>query len=357
MRIAQVCPRFPPDIGGVETHVYEIARRLARRFDVEVLTTDPAGRYPRLEEIDGITVRRFRSFAPSDSYYLSIDLYRFLRRHGCGYDIIHAHNYHALPALFAAVAESRAFIFTPHYHGRGHSFVRNILHVPYKLIGSKIFQRADAVICVSEFERRLILKDFGVSESKVHVIPNGINPDEFARVEKKRRGSARTILYVGRIEKYKGLDFVVAALRLLPDNFVLEVVGKGPYKSKIVRLAKRLGVANRVRFHQDLSRRELIEKYASADVLVLLSRHEAYGIVVAEALACKTPCVVANTSALSEWVDDANVFGIDYPIDVKELADLIERASEVEVRGVELPGWDDVARKIVELYEKLVDRV
>lgn len=85
-------------------------------------------------------------------------------------------------------------------------------------------------------------------------------------------------------------------------------------------------------------------------VLVLLSKQEAYGLVVAEALAAKTPCVVAKTSALAEWVDERNVFGLDYPIDVKELAGLIERVSNVNVGDVKLMDWDEVGKRLVNLY-------
>jgi len=357
VRLAQVCPRFYPHIGGVETHVYEISKRLARHFEVEVLTTDPSGKLPKFEEIDGVIVRRFKSSAPSEAYYLSVSLYRYLKMHSSDYDIVHAHNYHALPALFAALTKGKnRLVFTPHYHGRGHSYIRDLLHKPYKILGSRIFEKADAVICVSKFERSLILKNFKVDTSKLFVIPNGINLDEFKGVDeiKKRRDKGvKTILYVGRIEKYKGLDFVVKALKLLPENFILEIVGKGSYKPKIVKLADDLGVVDRIKFYQDLSRKELIERYAKADVLVLLSKHEAYGLVVAEALASKTPCVVANTSALKEWIDGKNVFGVDYPIDVKELARIIMNAVDVKIGSISLMTWNDVTQKIIKILKAL----
>lgn len=354
MKVAQVCHRFYPDIGGIETHVYEISKRLAKNFEVEVLTTDPTGKYPKVEEIDGFTVRRFKSIAPSEAYYFSLEMYRFLKRHSSDYDIIHAHNYHAFPALFTALTKSRnKMIFTPHYHGRGHSFIRDILHKPYKIFGRIIFEKSDAVICVSNFEKKLILKNFNVNSSKLFVIPNGINIEEFKDVEKikkRKNRTTKTILYVGRIEKYKGLDYVVKALKCLPESYILEIVGKGSYKSKIVKLARNLGVIDRIRFYQDLSREELIERYAKADVLVLLSKHEAYGLVVAEALACKTPCIVANTSALSEWIDNRNVFGIDYPIRIEKLVNLIKEVSGVSVKGVNLPTWDVAVEKLKRVY-------
>ena len=62
MKIAQICPRFYPDIGGVETHVYEISRRLAKEFEVEILTTDPSGKLIKIEEFEDFKVMSFREF-------------------------------------------------------------------------------------------------------------------------------------------------------------------------------------------------------------------------------------------------------------------------------------------------------
>jgi len=356
MKIAQVCPKFYPHIGGVETHVYELSRRLSKRHELEVLTTDPSGKLRGFEEIDGFTVRRFKSQAPSDSYFFSLGLYRFLKYHSSDYDVVHAHNYHAFPSLFSALTKGKnRLVFTPHYHGKGHSTMRNALHKPYKPLGRTIFKRSDAILCVSRFERNLVLRDFRVG--RVYVIPNGINVDEFkhGKTFKKSKGE-RVVLYVGRLEKYKGVDHIVKALSKLPKNFKLEIVGKGGYKRKIVELAHKLNVIDRICFYQDLSKSKLVERYATSDVLVLLSRHEAYGLVVAEALACKTPCVVANTSALSEWIDNKNVFGVDYPIRLEDLVDAILKAVNVRVKGVKLPTWDYVVRRLEGVYQDVVKK-
>ncbi|MCX8151728.1 MAG: glycosyltransferase family 4 protein [Archaeoglobaceae archaeon] len=347
MKLGYVTPSFYPQVGGVETHVYEIARRM-KEFEVEILTTDPSGKLSKHEEIEGMNIRRFRSFAPSNAYFFSVELRSFLKKHAKDYDLIHAHNFHALPALCAGLSDPKRFILTPHYHGHGHSSFRDLLFRFYKFYAKKIFEIANSIICVSYFERSLILRDFKVDRSKVHLIPNGVN---FDFIKKNKIGNK--ILYVGRIEKYKGLDFVIKALKDLTE-FELEIVGKGNYKNKIIKLAKELKVLDRIKFYQNLSREELVKKYSEASVLVLLSKFEAYGLVVAEALASKTPCVVAKTSALAEWVDDKNVFGINYPPDLNKLAELIKKASEVEVGDVRIPSWDEVAEKTKEVYFEVI---
>jgi glycosyltransferase involved in cell wall biosynthesis len=271
-------------------------------------------------------------------------------------DILHAHGYGAFPALYASCAKnSGAFVFSPHYHGSGHSLFRSLLHIPYRLVGKRIFEKSDQIICVSNFERNLIKSHFNINEKKFIVVPNGINSEEFINL--KRRGMPRkdsqVVLYVGRLEKYKGVQYLIAVLRRLDENILLEVVGAGPYKKALMKLAHAKGIEARVRFYEGLRREELLQRYASADLFVLLSRHEAYGISVAEALAAGIPCIVANASALQEWVDDKNVFGISYPIDMDELASLITMSMGRKIQGKNVCTWDMVAEDLERTYKRL----
>ena len=142
MRIAIVAPLYRPAIGGVETHVEQLATRLAAAGEaVEVITQTSDRGLPWSETLDGVLVRRFGVIAHSDHYPFSPGLARFLRRQGAGYDLIHAHNYHALPALMATLVRGAPLVFTPHYHGRSDSAFRNALHRPYRLLGSRILDR------------------------------------------------------------------------------------------------------------------------------------------------------------------------------------------------------------------------
>jgi glycosyltransferase involved in cell wall biosynthesis len=355
MKILQVCPRFFPYIGGIGEHVRNISEELARKYDVSVFTTDPFGKLPKQEIINGVKVRRFKSWAPNEAYYFSRALKKYLMENSGDYDVVHAHGYHAFPALYAAQAKDRnKLFFTPHYHGGGHTLFRNLLHIPYKFLGKSIFRKADKIICVSNYEKSLIVNHFKIDEKKVAVIPNGINLEEFKGLEKKRK-DYRVILYVGRLEKYKRVQYLIETLPKLDHGIILEIVGKGPYKESLVKLARKLSVENRVKFYQDLPRKELLQKYADADLLVLLSKFEAYSITIAEALTAGTPCIVANTSALTEWIDNENCFGIDYPIDLEELAELIKEKIGKHmacVKSVKPQSWNQTVKSLINIYEK-----
>ena len=282
----------------------------------------------------------------------------YLARNAGRYEIVHAHNYHALPALYASWFKNGSkFVFTPHYHGRGHTHLRDFLHVPWKQLAKGIFDKADKIISVSEHERRLILRDFPVDQIKVRLIRNGMNLEELAFRRPLQRlvdDQKLRILCVGRIEKYKGMQFVIRSLPLLPSGVELDVVGDGPYKNHLLDEAANLGVSSRVHFFQNLDKQNLIQKYNDSDLLVLLSGYEAFGLVVGEALAVGLPCIVANASALAEWVDNRNCFGVNLPVDVGDLARLIMNVSKVRVEPLLERDWQQVGRDLMGVYSSLV---
>ena len=351
MKILQVCPGYFPSIGGVEEHVRNISERLAHEHEVTVFACDSSGRLPKEEKINGVLVRRFKGFSPQNAYHVSFEMLRELR--GSEFNIVHGHNYHAFPLFFSRYAKKKRFIVTPYYHGHGHTPVRDSLIRLYKPFGKKIFREADKVIAVSNYEKAILAKDFKIADDKIAVIPIGIDLEEFNNLEKVRK-KHKIILCVVRLEEYKGVQYIIQALLLLDAGMRLEIVGNGPYKEHLIRLIKELRLEDRIDFYQGLSREELLHRYSAADLLVLLSRYESFGIVVAEALASKTPCIVANTSALREWIDNENCFGVDYPIIIDQLAKLLDEVIGRKVGEVKLWDWDQVVEELLKVYEGVV---
>ena len=350
MKILQVCPKYYPSIGGVEEYVDNISERLAKEHEVTVFACDPSGNLPREEEINRVLVKRFKSFSPSDAYHISFQMARELRK--AEFDIVHGHSYHAFPLCFSRNAKAEKFMVNPYYHGHGHTPGRNFLIKLYKPFGKKILESADRIIAISNYEKELLLRDFAIEEDKISVIRPGIHLADLGSLEGICK-EPKTILCVGRLEEYKGVQHIIQTLPLLDKDFGLEIVGKGQYKAYLVALIDKLGLNDRVKFYQDLSRQELLKMYRKAGVFILLSQYETFSIVVAEALAAKTPCIVANTSALSEWIDNKNCFGIDYPINSAKLAERINKVTGKKVGDVKLWDWDEVAQQIKALYENL----
>jgi glycosyltransferase involved in cell wall biosynthesis len=226
-----------------------------------------------------------------------------------------------------------------------------------KPLGRRTLEKADKIIAVSEYEKNLLMEQFKLDFDKIAVIPAGVDFNDFKGLKRHER-NFRSILYVGRLVEYKGVQYLVEVLPMLPNDVILEIVGKGPLRPYLEKRAKALGVFERVRFYQNLPRRELLQKYVDADVFVLLSRYEAYSITVAEALVAGTPCIVAKASALTEWIDNKICFGINLPINLKCLTGLIikvlERAPPKPVTknmfGNKIVEWDNVTEQLESIY-------
>lgn len=345
MKIIMVCPRYHPDIGGVETHVKEISERLVKRGHiVEVVCTDPRGVYPGKDLINGVHITRFRSFAPNDAYYFAPRMVFYLKK--CEGSVLHAHGYHAFPALFASMAvQSKRFIFTPHYHGRGHTWFRNILLMGYNVVAKRIFYQADKIVCDSEYERELVMKKFPVQKDTFVLIPIGINVHEFSTFNATR--DPQRLLYIGRIEKYKGIHHIIEALPALPE-YSLVIVGKGPYEEELHQLARTLDVQHRITWKKDLSREDLIREYKSAGIFISLSSFEAFGITVAEALASGLQAIVNHEGALAEFIDGEMCIGIEPS--AERLVQAIHSLKAPSVYQKKIFDWDEVVEKIIQTY-------
>lgn len=357
MRIAHVCPRYYPDIGGVETVVQEICERLVKmNHDVDVITTDPTGKLPETEVINDVTIYRFKSFAPNNAYFIAPQITSFLKM--WKYDVIHIHSYHALPALFGTLGRNGAkIVFSPYYHGAGHTPFRDILFKAYKLLGQYAIKKADSIICLTKHEKHMLERDFG-EMNKIEIIPPGINFAELSSVEYKP--IPNSLLYVGRFEEYKGIQYIIKALVQLPE-WHLTIVGNGSYCEELYELALKYHVANRILWKDRISREELLNIYASTSMFIMLSSKESYGIAVAEALAIGIPCILNGNSALQEFAYNKNCitlygnFEKELPRAIKILDIWFNKLTNEHNNtsiAINIWDWNKIIEKITNIYMK-----
>lgn len=344
MKIVQVTPRYAPHVGGVETHVQQISERLVERgHDVTVFTADAERNVERRETRNGVDMHRFRGVAREGAFHIAPHIATAVRRAEA--DIVHAHNYHSLPLFFAGLGiTDQRFFVTPHYHGASASSIRNVLLALYRPFGRWAIQQADEVIAVSDWEGARLQEDLGVDAT---VIPNGIDIERFADAEPEKRDRPY-LLYVGRLEEYKGVQHVIRALPKLPDYDLL-VAGSGPYRDELAKIARDVAVNHRVEFLGYVDANRLPALYAGASVYVTLSEFEAYGMTVGEALAAGTPCVVRVAAALSDWTTADGVVLVEEPAP-STVARAVERAVCRQPGGQNVVSWDEVVDDLVRTY-------
>jgi 1,2-diacylglycerol 3-alpha-glucosyltransferase len=297
-RVTFITPTFYPTLGGIETHVAQLAEHLtAAGHDVVVLTA--ASRavisdHGWAEQRAGYCIERHELPVPATTELPPVGLLRAAGKHAREGRVIHAHNYHALTFLGAAAwTPPSRLVLTPHYHGVGRTALRTAAHTLYRPAGRWAFRRAAAVIALTGAEAEHLRRDFGPAVSaRLSVIPNGARVRPGTRMTLSRP----TVFTWGRLQGYKRVDLLVRAAAQLPGVDVV-VAGDGPARGMLQELARRLGVADRVRFLGQISDDELGDWLASGVLIAAPSTIEAFGLTVADALASGRSVVASPVDA------------------------------------------------------------
>ncbi len=361
LRLLMVTPRYFPDSGGVQTHVYEVARRLAcSGVDVTVLTTDPSQRLPSEEYSDGVRILRVRAFPTRRDYYFAPWIWHIIVEGS--WTLVHCQGCHTLVPLLAMLAARHASIpYLVTFHSGGHSSpLRNKLRKIQWMILRPLLAHAQRLVAVSQFEAKLFHKQLRLPVEQFAIIPNGSNLPTGV-TQSSKRNSNPVIASIGRLEKYKGHHRVIAAIpKVLKHypNALFQIVGTGPFKEELRRLAAEVGVLNHVEFVAigGNDREAMARLLMDTDLVTLLSNYESQGIAVIEALALQRPVLVADTSALSELA----VRGLVRAIPIDSTGDIVAQAMLDQLQqpllpvDIDLPSWDDCAAQLHRLYQSLI---
>lgn len=360
-RILFVTPRYFPDVGGVQNHVYQVSRRLLQSgVDVTVLTTNPGNQRPAEEVLDGIRVRRVPAWPANRDYYFAPQILSVVQEGD--WDLVHVQSYHTFVAPLAMLAARRAALpYVVTFHGGGHSSrVRNALRGMQQMMLRPLLRHADKLIAISNFEIPLFSKRLQLPVKQFTLIPNGGELPSVAEtgpiaVEKG------LIVSIGRLEKYKGHQHAIAALPKVltqqPDAR-LWIAGSGPYEPKLRELAHKLGVADRVDIHAiPASERERMARELSrAALVVLFSEFETHPIAILEAVALGRPVLVADTPGLRDLAQQGLGRAIPLSSTPVQIAEAIveQLLRPQKPSKVALPTWDDCAAGLLSLYRSVV---
>lgn len=315
MRILHTTLRYPPAMGGAEVYVQNIVERtrsIEEGRDVRVLTSSMRTHGPvellQPEQLldDAIYVQRLRvSETPYISYPRLQALSYYIQHHKP--DIIEGYGFWYQPADGSARYARKhhiPFIFHPIYY-ENRIRRKRVWQLYKNTIGRSTFKAADVVVVLSEYEKNLIEKS-GMPIKRFEIIPPGIDTKEFEKTQGNtfaKNGITGTILLsVSRIARAKGLQDTIQALpdivRAIPDAQFVIIGEDFGYAAKLLVLAEKLGVKERVHMIGKVSQEDLIGAYQHADLFIHASHYEAFGIVLAEAMAAGCPVVARNATAI-----------------------------------------------------------
>lgn len=360
LRILMVGPKsFPPAIGGIETHVYEICKRLASR-SIEVSVIVPRAKGEEKEEVlEGVRVVRVPCISNRVTLKLSMMPFVLEELRRSTYDIVHAHD--ATGGFACALSARGSFVYTMH----GLAFHPQDWPTPFRqgieVMQTTALRRAMHVFCTDARTAEAI-KEW---RRNAEVLSSGVDLEAFSGDGLKRPSEFSDdkfiFLFVGRLAKVKGITTLLESIRSLPSEargqmkFVL--IGDGP-SMEDVRVLER--ETNCVKGLGPVNHSRIAPYYAHADAYILPSLSEGLPISLLEAMAAGLPSIASDVGGISSQID-RNAIRLVQPGDPKALAEAIleiwknDRLRENLGRQGSLFvsehfTWDRVVDRILEVY-------
>lgn len=234
-------------------------------------------------------------------------------------------------------------------------------------IDNFLIQRFDRIIAINDETKDFYISQYPQLNEKISVIPNGVDLNEFMPIEyinKNKYGvnkENKTILYVGRFDKIKGLDLLLHAIKLLQDEDLkiqLILVGEGPEKSHLRKIIEQLKLKN-VRLIETIEHSEIPNIMNCADIFALCSSGEGMPAVVLESLACGVPVVSTKVGDVHKVVHDGiSGYLIEKrtPEDIaKKLTMGLNEGSKFKINCISIAreySWNNIGKKIISIYEE-----
>jgi len=294
------------------------------------------------------TVFRFRAFCLAATRNLK-------------FDVVHAHDWLTYPAGLA-VAGATGKPLVVHVHST--EFDRSGIHVNQRVydIERRGMHGAMRVVAVSQLTKNVIMRRYSVPDAKVAVVYNGVDLEPTQGEHRIAIGSKdKIVLYFGRITYQKGPEyFIQAARRVLEmmDDVKFVVAGSGDQAARMIEMAARLGIGHKVLFTGFLRGKDIQRVFSLADLYVMPSVSEPFGIAPLEAMSHDVPVIISKQSGVSEVV--ANALKVDF-WDINEMANKIVAvlkhpplASTLRQHGsfeVRRMSWTDAARRCLGVYD------
>lgn len=364
LRVLLQCLYYPPEVGGLESHVAGLAEGLARRGHyVDMLTSRSQPGTASKEKLGGVNVRRVwmpgkHAFGWAAHTAVTLPVHRRLARKA---DIVHAHTFaSALPATLAPRARRRPLVVTLHTS----HFLMRASSPRWRRIFARIIAAADYLLATSE-EILLVALEIH-PHPRVEVMTNAVDTDRFAPGEGRAGEGRFRIVVPRRLYPKNGVEFFVRAMPLIAERLDIEarIVGDGPERERLKSLAIELDVSDRIEFLGARPNDEMPALLKNADIAVIPSLMEATSIAALEAMACALPVAASRVGGLPEIVDEG-VGALVEPKNPRALANAVvslltrpdrgELGREARRRVVASWSISRMVERHLEIYNGLLD--
>ena len=369
MRILLFSTAYLPFIGGAELAVKEITDRMTDA-EFDLITAKLKRGLPDFERIGNVNVYRIgagnkildKPLLPNLGFLKAVSFHKKKK-----YDLIHgfmASQGSAAAYLFKLFYPKVPFVLTLQEGdlGRNSPFDR--------FWQRRVIKKADVITAISGY-----LAEFAKRYNKrapVHIVPNGVDLEKFRKQELgiMNYGKDKVIITVSRLVRKNGIDTLIKAVpklkSLIPDSkFIIQIIGEGPERKKLEKLAVKSGVTDKVRFLGSVSNDEVPGHLAEADVFVRPSRSEGLGSAFLEAMAAGVPVIGTRVGGIPDFLKDwkTGLFcKTDDPEDLAQKIDMILKDDNLSGKLVENGrklveeryDWDRIAVLMKEVYEKTI---
>jgi len=297
-------PRHP-EAGGAELHLFEILKRCVRDGDEVVWLAERFPGAPALDQNGGIRIHRAGSWYNAHLALGSLYRRRFRRER---FDLV-LEDINKVPFFTPLYAQAPVLAVVPHLFGtavfREASPVVGVLVWAHEAFLPVVYRRTP-FLAISESTRN-DLAHRGIDPGHIRVVRCGLTQEDYAVSTPPELREGPLIVFLGRLRKYKGAQHAIRALAIVRrevEGARLDVVGDGPYRPALERLAASLGLRESVRFLGALPHQEKVEALNRAQVAACPSPKEGWGLTVIEANACGVPVVASRSPGLVESVRD-----------------------------------------------------
>jgi glycosyltransferase involved in cell wall biosynthesis len=372
MKIVQTPVRFYPFIGGVENYVYYLSKELVKLgHDITVIcANEPVSK--KQEAIDGIEIKRLSYFGKIANTNITPQLPFALSKEE--FDVIHTHVPTPWSADWSNVIskfKKKPLVVTYHNDIIGDGIANYIAGFYNSTALKSLLGKADKII-ITQPNYMYSSPYLGNYKDKIEVIPNGVDVDKFKPINiKKEENSIFFLSLLDEFHKYKGLDYLLNALKIVKleiEDVKLIVGGKGKLLDYYRSMVNEMGLGDNVEFHGFIPDEKIVEYYSKCSVFILpsiSSKQEGFGIVALEALACETPVISTEIVGVAADVKESNSGIIVPPKDVDKLADAIlkilsnkESSFKMGINGRKLVEekytWASIAKMAEKVYRELI---